>query len=797
MPRPMVLAFTFYLGLASTGLAVDDPAPASLLFTADDLPGLAQGFALPRAGEYTVKTWGDPAMGWTLKADGSAITLESKVSTGSERPRWTTLGKVTVGPDVRPTLTLVGRSPTSSLPYVPPLVSLSTDPDFTPSKALDLIRGVVNATTPTTDLRRTIVRTNQEGADFQPPASPQAWRDRADAVREQLRVTLGLKPMPPRSDLHPRVTGTLERDGYAIDKVVLETFPGFYLTGNLYRPTAPGGRRPVVMCPHGHWPEGRMNVDVQARCVRLAQLGCIVYLYDMVGYADNKPFGHGFASDRLRRWGLSLPGLQTWNSIRSLDWLLSRPDVDPTRVAVTGESGGATQTLLLAAIDDRVKVSAPVVMVSDTFQGGSPCENAPGLRIGTDNIEFAALMAPRPMKIVGASGDWTARTMTNAYPSLQMVYAQAGATTHLDAEVFDFPHNYNRTSRNAVYAFLAKWLLGPMDAESTREGTLKIEEPKDLFAFDADHPYPADARTPAQLESDLVAMAARQLDKLAPTDDPVRWEAGRALLAGTLKVRVGLENPIPRESTAKEVRRVARDGLAITHFTVGRKGKGDLIPVVRLAPAHPNGRLTVLFSARGKAELTTPEGTPSPIAKALLDRGHTVVGFDPLFIGEAHDPTEPAEARPTTIYSDCYNPSLAADRAQDLATVISWARALAEVREVNLVAPGPIGPLALLARPRLEGISRTFVDLAGIDPADGSKPWPTGLDLPGLLQFGGLKAAAALTSPAPLWVAGATEGFDASWPGKAYALADASPRFRLDRGAVAAEAVATWIDLGD
>ncbi len=149
-------------------------------------------------------------------------------------------------------------------------------------------------------------------------------------------------------------------------------------------------------------------------------------------------------------------------------------------------------------------------------------------------------MAPRPMKIVGASGDWTARTMTNAFPSLQIVYAQAGATTHLEAEVFDFPHNYNQTSRNAVYAFLAKWLLGPMDAEATREGTLKVEDPKDLFAFDTDHPYPADAKTPEQLEADLIGLAS-------PTARPARaghvsapWEAARGLLGGSLKVRVGL-----------------------------------------------------------------------------------------------------------------------------------------------------------------------------------------------------------------------------------------------------------------
>ena len=196
--------------------------------------------------------------------------------------------------------------------------------------------------------------------------------------------------------------------------------------------------------------------------------------------------------------------MQTWNSQRALDWLLTRPDVDPTRVAITGESGGATQTLLLTAIDDRIKVSAPVVMVSDTFQGGSPCENAAGLRIGTDNVEFAALMAPRPMKLVGASGDWTARTMTNAFPSLQMVYAQPGPPPTSTPRSSTSP---TTTTRPAATPSIPSWRSGcsaTIDAEATREGVLKLEDPKDLYAFNAENPYPADAKTPAQLETDLI-----------------------------------------------------------------------------------------------------------------------------------------------------------------------------------------------------------------------------------------------------------------------------------------------------
>ena len=209
--------------------------------------------------------------------------------------------------------------------------------------------------------------------------------------------------MFPKTPLNPQVYGKLDRDGYTIEKVVLETFPGFTLSGNLYRPARATGKVPGMLCPHGHWEDGRVNPEVQQRCIRWAKLGCVVFMYDMVGYNDSKPFTHAFLNDRLRRWGLSLPTLQTWNSIRALDWLTSLPDVDVARIGCTGESGGGTQTFLLTALDDRIKVSAPVVMVSDTFQGGCVCENAAGLRHGTDNVEFAAMCAPRPLILVGAT----------------------------------------------------------------------------------------------------------------------------------------------------------------------------------------------------------------------------------------------------------------------------------------------------------------------------------------------------------------------------------------------------------
>jgi hypothetical protein len=401
------------------------------------------------------------------------------------------------------------------------------------------------------------------------------------------------------------------------------------------------------------------------------------------------------------------------------------------------------------------------------------------------------------MTLVGASGDWTARTRTRAYPAIREVYRLVGAPDRVTAAVFDFPHNYNQTSRNAVYAFLAPWLLGRAAPAETAEGEQVPETPEDLRIFTDEHPAPTGARTPERLEIDLVAARRRQLDGLAPRDDSARWAAARDLLGASLRVRVGLVNPPPAELTGREVRRVRRDGLTIVHQRIGRATTGEQIPVVVLEPDRPSGRLTVIQADRGKAGLVTPRGRPTPLVRALLARGQTVVGFDPLLVGESFDPEAPAARRPETVHFETYNPSLAADRIGDLATVVAWARGRPGVLTVNLVGVGRSAALALLARPALEGVGRTAVDLDGFDHGDGSNAIEPGLDLPGVLQFGGLEAAAALAAPAPLRIARAAADFDASWPAAAYALADAAAQFRLDADTPEPTDIAAWLDTGE
>ena len=200
------------------------------------------------------------------------------------------------------------------------------------------------------------------------------------------------------------------------------------MSGNLYRPLGKGnGLFPAILNPHGHWANGRLadtkDGSIAARCINFARQGMIAFSYDMVGYNDTIQVNHKFAGNPTNLlWNISLMGLQTWNSIRALDFLESLPDADKTRLACTGESGGGTQTFMLGAIEDRLAVQAPIVMVSHTMQGGCLCENAPGLRVDYSNMEIAAVPAPRPQILVAATGDWTKDTPTVEGPAIESIY---------------------------------------------------------------------------------------------------------------------------------------------------------------------------------------------------------------------------------------------------------------------------------------------------------------------------------------------------------------------------------------
>jgi dienelactone hydrolase len=348
--------------------------------------------------------------------------------------------------------------------------------------------GVAGNALPAAD-RRVEVRTLDTPWHFDPPGDAAAWQARARVLREQVLVAAGLWPLPEKRPLHAQVFGRLERGDHSVEKVYFESHPGFYVTGNLYRPLGRTGPFPGVLSPHGHWDYGRLENGAlgsePGRAISLARQGYVVFTYDMVGYNDSGQVDHRLLDPRLAQWGIGSLSLHLWNSIRSLDFLESLPDVDRSRLACTGASGGGTQTFLLAAVDERVRVAAPVNMISHTMQGGDVCENAPNLRLDASNMELAALTAPRPMIMVSATGDWTKDTPRVEFPAVQAIYRLLGAGDRVETVQIDADHNYNRESREAVYAFFGRHVLGlgAADASALREREYEPALPSQLLVF--------------------------------------------------------------------------------------------------------------------------------------------------------------------------------------------------------------------------------------------------------------------------------------------------------------------------
>lgn len=650
-------------------------------------------------------------------------------------------------------------------------------------------------------------RTLHNGSGFKSHTDKQAWLDRAKYLREQVLMAAGLYPLPEKCDLKPVIHGKTDRGDYTVEKVFFQSYPGFFVSGNLYRPKGKTGPFPAILSPHGHWENGRLyrNNDrgvksqiaggwekdelaarypLQARAANLAKLGCIVFFYDMVGYADSDPqhFPHRstYADIDSENRLINIFGLQTWDSIRALDFLLSLPDVDKTRIGCTGASGGGTQTFIMMTVDDRLTAAAPVCMIShDEHQGGCVCENAPLLRMFTDNVEFAATFAPRPFIHPTCTGDWTAQFMEHGLPEIKATYALFGVENNVEAMRQKADHNYNLISREAVYNFFnARFKLGAQSP--VHEQKFEPIEPKDLAVFDDQHPRPADAVDAPTLKKYLIAEAQKQLDALRPTD-AASLAKFREVIGTALRHMTSTQLPGAGETVTHKVGTEKLGDISIEKLMLSRRNSPEQLPAVLLVPPNPNGKVTIVVIGGPSAKrlLVQRSGEIDPGASDLLKSGQMVLGVDVFLSGQlvSSNPT----TQPNIEFYTGYNRSILANRVHDILTAIACMKAREGVSSVNLVGISKEGPWCLLAKALAgDAVAKTVVEADKFD-FDQVTDFGTEYRLPGALRYGGLWTLAALAAPGDLLVYNVGGRAEATEPlQRAYNAAGAKDKLRIE-----------------
>ncbi|HEV3146215.1 MAG TPA: alpha/beta hydrolase family protein [Gemmataceae bacterium] len=651
---------------------------------------------------------------------------------------------------------------------------------------------------------------------FKPPASKEEWEARRKALREQVLVATGLWPMPEKTPLNAVVHGKIERDDYTIEKVYFASMPGHYVCGNLYRPKNSKGQIPAVLCPHGHWANGRFydageanakkqieqkaeqtmegaHYPLQARCAMLARMGCVVFHYDMIGVADSKAIAHtaGFTDAQAELRQQNFMGLQTWNSIRALDFLLGLPDVDPKRIGVTGASGGGTQTFMLCAVDDRPAVAFPAVMVSTAMQGGCICENCTGLRVGTGNVEIAGLFAPKPLGM-SAANDWTLEIESKGLPELKALYRLYGAEENVMAKCHpEFGHNYNQVSRELMYNWFNKHLkLG--QTEPVTEKPFVPVPPKELSVFDAEHPVPKDALPAEKLRQLMTEASDKQMEALMPKDAASLAEF-KKVVGTALRVMVG-EMPSLNQTVNHGITDVSTFGTNNLHkAALGRKGQGDTIPTISLIPKTnmSSGVVVIWIHPKGKASLFNGDKLV-PAAQMIVDKNIPVIAPDVLYVGEQAAAMHPVDKR-FAGYTYGYNRAPLAEQVRDIVTSVVVAKSMQGVEKVHVIGWESMGPATILASAVCgDAVDRTAADMdqfrfQRIDKTDDP------MLLPGAVKYGSMGAFAALCAPRELYLHNHGGTSSGKLTKAAYTAANAKDNLVRVNAKVPPEKVVEWL----
>lgn len=595
--------------------------------------------------------------------------------------------------------------------------------------------------------------------------SLEEWEQYAQRLRRRILLSSGLWPVPDRTPLNVRIFDRIQHADYSVEKARFEAWPGFYVTGNLYRPTGEGPF-PAVLCPHGHWSAGRLEhsdtASVPGRGITLAKMGIVVFSVDMLGYNDSIQYEHRWSGDQEKLWGIHPFALQLWSNIRAVDFLAQLDEVDPDRIGCTGASGGGTQTFALMAVDARIKAAAPVNMISSTMQGGCVCENAPILRLDGSNMEIGALMAPRPLLLVSAAGDWTRETPRVEFPAIQSVYRLYGREDRVRNVHIDAPHNYNKDSREAMYRFFGKWLLGEDEKSWSdfREPGFTVEKEADLRLF------PEGVSPPGTLPSDAITRKIIEIERERSTrilpatlaETQSFQDEYRAILEDVFGATV----PNANDLSAERVGFTQRDAYVVERWILHRTRVGDAIPALFYRGTGAELQDSVLLvHGRGKGALAHPnEPGPGALVQELIEAGRAVLIIDPFLIGEHHSPFETTRRHREGGFMDTFNPTDMGYRIQDVLTAAAFLRSRRDLSGyVDLIGLEDGGMWALFASAIDGKFNSTLVD-AGRFETDNDQAWAANFYTPCIRAVGDVTTAGALIAPGRLAIFNTAGKFD-------------------------------------
>ena len=552
--------------------------------------------------------------------------------------------------------------------------------------------------------------------------SRQEVENRREELRFNLRMAAGLYPWPEKTPLNVRMEDVAVCEGYSVRKIMYESVPGFWSTGNLYLPDPVPAKAPAILYCMGHFEEQRLTreerIDVPQQLANFARMGFVCLVPDMIGKVDSKQISHDYGRDEMELWQSNGLGVQLWNNIRALDLLCDLACVDADKIGMTGCSGGATQTLLTSLVDDRIKAAAPINMISLEMQGGCQCENAPGLRRHTENCEMCCTLAPLPLFISGSTGDWTKNQETIEYPLLRETYRLFDAEDKLEHYYQVAGHQYNEKTRRRVYHFFARTLM--------KQDILWEEQAIEVADLQALTWFRGEGHAPG-FGSDEEFFAAHK-QELTRRIAPLSKQEKRRMLAWMTGMR-------DFELFTADPSVFPLDGVTMYHDAAITHG-GVQLPFIRLIPEGWDGKRICLSLGEDKSCVD------KPCIQQLLKDGVAVLSGDLFLLGEiSPDRFVPITDHQGARYFTTFHYTADGYRIQDVALL--WKAAQKFAPECSLWAEGPAARAAACALPFLADVKDARLEAAALElhqDADYMKHFY----VPGIHLLGGLEGCLTL-----------------------------------------------------